>query len=363
MNRILVTGGAGFVGSSICCELAERHPGSHIVALDNLKRRGSELNLDRLTQRGVQFVHGDVRIPGDWPFWKDGVAAVIDCAAEPSVLAGVTDAPDYVVETNLLGAWRALDYARRSDAAILLVSSSRTYSIPALTTIPLVESTTRFDVAVNVAGPGVSYGGINEMFPVSGFRSLYGATKLAAEMLVEEYVATYRTRAIVNRCGVIAGPHQMGRVDQGVFALWFARHYFQQPLAYVGYNGQGKQVRDYLHVADLVDLVDWQLQHVDALAGGIFNVGGGRANSLSLAELTALARAATGKQTVVDPDPVMRANDIPWYITDHSEITARSSWRPTRTLEQLADDVCRWIRNDEETLSRVFAVGANAVCR
>ncbi len=94
---------------------------------------------------------------------------------------------------------------------------------------------------------------------MDGPRTLYGATKLAAELLIEEYRASLGVPAVIDRCGVIAGPWQMGKVDQGVFTHWMLAHHFRQPLSYIGFGGGGKQVRDLLHVEDLVDLVERQL--------------------------------------------------------------------------------------------------------
>ena len=111
---------------------------------------------------------------------------------------------------------------------------------------------------------------------MGGARTLYGATKLAAELLIEEYAAAFDLRAAIDRCGVIAGPWQMGKVDQGVFAWWLLSHLFRRPLSYIGYGGTGKQVRDLLHIDDLVDLVDDQLAEPERWSGVTANVGGGR---------------------------------------------------------------------------------------
>ena len=113
-SRILVTGGAGFVGANLCLALAER--GADVVALDSLKRRGSELNLGRLREAGVSFVHGDVRERSDL-FALEPVEAVVECSAEPSVLAGMGTGADYVVQTNLLGAHNCFELARRDSGA------------------------------------------------------------------------------------------------------------------------------------------------------------------------------------------------------------------------------------------------------
>jgi CDP-paratose 2-epimerase len=247
-KRALITGGAGFVGSALGLGLAQRYPDWQITALDNLKRRGSELNLPRLKQAGIQFIHGDVRNTED----LDPVALqpdlILECSAEPSVLAGYAS-PGYVLQTNLVGTVNCLELARQTQADFIFLSTSRVYPIAYLNALEFTETETRFQLLEQQVLPGVSSQGISEEFPLNGARSLYGATKLASELLVAEYADAYGLRTVINRCGVLTGPWQMGKVDQGVFALWMAFHYFQRSLKYIGYGGTGKQVRDFLHVS------------------------------------------------------------------------------------------------------------------
>ena len=252
--RILITGGAGFVGANLGVALAERHPDWQIVALDNLMRRGSELNLPRLRAAGVEFVHGDVREEADLKA-VGRFDAMVECSAEPSVMAGSAD-PTYSVQTNLVGAFNCLERARQEDAFVVFLSTSRVYPVAPQLDLVLEEAETRFELAADQPHPGAGPGGISEDFPLPGARTLYGATKLSAELLIEEYAASFGLRAVVDRCGVIAGPWQMGKVDQGVFSWWLLSHHFGRPLTYIGFGGSGKQVRDLLHVDDLVDLVD-----------------------------------------------------------------------------------------------------------
>src|SRR5437588_10486600 len=273
--RILVTGGAGFVGANVAVALAQRNPGWSVVAFDNLRRRGSELNLVRLREAGVEFVHGDVREPADLADVGE-VSAVLECSAEPSVLAGLSDGLEFLVRTNLLGAYNCLELARRNEASLVFLSTSRVYPVGALTQLRLEEGETRLALAAEQDIAGVSPEGISEQFPLTGARTFYGATKLAAELLIAEYAESFRLRAVVNRCGVIAGPWQMGKVDQGVFTYWMLAHHFHRPLEYIGYGGSGKQVRDLLHVEDLLELLDEQLIASDRWDGVTANVGGGR---------------------------------------------------------------------------------------
>jgi CDP-paratose 2-epimerase len=157
-------------------------------------------------------------------------------------------------------------------------------------------------------------------------------------------------RYVIDRCGVIAGPWQMGRTDQGFVLLWLARHHWRLPLSYIGFGGSGKQVRDVLHVADLCELVDLQLEHLSSISGSTFNAGGGLANALSLRDCTALCVEATGNSIPMGSDPVTRPGDIKAYVTDNSKVTAALGWVPRRDTRTIIADSLAWLRQHEEDL-------------
>ncbi|HWF73033.1 MAG TPA: NAD-dependent epimerase/dehydratase family protein [Solirubrobacteraceae bacterium] len=348
--RVLITGGAGFVGANLAVHLAERHDDWDIVAFDNLHRRGSELNVGRLRVAGVEFVHGDVRTSGD----LDGVGpvdAIVECSAEPSALAGRDGSPDYVVNTNLFGAYNCLELARRLGACLLFLSTSRVYPVAPLCALVLEEAATRFELAAHQALPGVSRAGIAEDFPLSGARTLYGATKLGAELLIGEYRDAYGLRAVIDRCGVIAGPWQMGKVDQGVFSHWMLAHHFDRPLRYIGFGGSGKQVRDLLHIGDLCELLDEQLAHPEAWDGATVNIGGGRDGSLSLLETTALCAEITGRRIKMGSVAETRPGDVPLYLSDSHALGELTEWRPRSTPRDVLADTHDWICQHEAELA------------
>jgi CDP-paratose 2-epimerase len=230
-------------------------------------------------------------------------------------------------------------------------STSRVYPVARLSEIALVEEATRFELAEEQAQPGVSVAGISEAFPLAGARTLYGASKLSAELLVEEYASAFGLRTIVNRLGVIAGPWQMGKVDQGVFTHWLLAHHFQRPLSYIGYGGTGKQVRDLLHIDDLVELLDDQLRRPDHWAGVTANVGGGRRFSLSLQETTEICREITGNTPEIGKAGEDRPGDIPVYLSDCSLLYQHTEWRPQRDPSTVLADILRWVRDNEAALT------------
>jgi CDP-paratose 2-epimerase len=340
-RRVLVTGGAGFIGASLAIALRSRHPDWSVVALDNLRRRGSELNLPRLRAAGVRFEHGDVRQAGD-VLGLPHVDAIVECSAEPSTLTGVDGATDYAVSTNLIGAWHCLELARRDGAAVVFLSTSRVYPVAALGALAIEETPARFELSARQAIAGASAAGIAEDFPLDGARTLYGATKLAGELLVEEYRAAFGIRAVIDRCGVITGPWQMGKVDQGVFSYWVLAHRLGRPLEYLGFDGSGRQVRDLLHVDDLIELLDDQLERPEHWDGVVANVGGGRKCSLSLLEATELCRELTGTEVPVAPAGAARAGDVPVYISDCGRLFERTDWRPRRTARNTLGDIAAW---------------------
>jgi CDP-paratose 2-epimerase len=346
--RVLVTGGAGFVGANVAVALAHRHQDWQVVAFDNLRRRGSELNLPRLRDATVRFVHGDVRQFADLSE-AGQIDALVECSAEPSVLAGLDSGLDFLVHTNIFGAYNCLELARRFNASFVLLSTSRIYPIERLRAVSFEEGASRFELSAAQSVAGVSVDGISEIFSLEGTRTLYGATKLAAELLVTEYAETFGLNAVVNRCGVLAGPWQMGKVDQGVFTYWLLAHYFGRSVRYLGYRGSGKQVRDILHIDDLVDLLEEQISQPDEWRGRTFNVGGGRPFSLSLVELTNICRELTGQEVAVEPaggEP--RPGDVPVYISDCRRLFGQTAWRPQRDPSATLADVLEWAKANEE---------------
>jgi CDP-paratose 2-epimerase len=325
-------------------------PGAEITAMDNLYRRGSELNVPRLEKAGVRFHRGDVREAGAFP--PGGFDVLIECSAEPSVLAGQDGSPDYVFQTNLLGAYQCLEKARAWNSKVIFLSTSRVYPVAGLEAHAWREEKTRF-AWEDGGGDGITSRGVTEAMALNGARSLYGYTKLSAEQLIEEYRAAYGLKSIINRCGVIAGPWQFGKVDQGVASLWVMAHHFGRPLSYIGYGGKGKQVRDFLHVDDLCDLIVEQTRDFASWDGWLGNVAGGLSNSASLCELTALCEEVTGKKIAIKPVPENRPFDLRVYIGDCAKLFARTAWQPRRDVGGIVRDIYSWVKENEEALKKL----------
>jgi CDP-paratose 2-epimerase len=352
--RLMITGGAGFVGSSLALAFRRDHADWAIIAFDNLKRRGSELAIERLRAAGVAFQHGDVRCAEDLEA-AGPVDLLIECSAEPSVHAGYQDGAGYLIATNLGGTVNCLEHLRRQGGDLIFLSTSRVYPISGLRAVPLERRGDRLALPEGAAGNGWSAAaGISEAFPLAGHRSLYGATKLASELLIEEYRQMYGLRAVVNRCGVLAGPWQMGKVDQGFIVLWMARHLYGGALSYTGFGGEGLQVRDILHIDDLYDVLKLQWHELDRHSGTIYNVAGGTEHSLSLRELTQWCQRLTGHFLQIGQIAETRPADVPFFVGDSRSVQAATGWRPRRKLEQLFDDVHRWLVDERARVQPIL---------
>ena len=352
--KILITGGAGFVGSYLAKSFRAHNPKAKIVALDNLKRRGSENNLSAFKKLDIEFVHGDVRNKSDFDGLGGNFDVLIEASAEPSVHAGVSGSPGYLLDTNLLGTLHCLEFARKHVDRTIFLSTSRVYSIAALKNIELSFGDTRVSLSEKGMQRGLSTKGISEDFDVSKARSLYGATKLASEMMCQEYAFTYGTKILINRCGVIAGPGQFGKVDQGVFTMWVANHVYNKPLKYLGFGGLGKQVRDLLHPFDLFNLISKQLDSNQFAECPIFNAGGGNASSTSLLELTEICRRVTGNSVEISSTPETAAVDVPYYISDNSKVERAFSWQPEKSVNNIIVDIFNWINENKIFLKDIF---------
>lgn len=350
MKRVLVTGGAGFVGSNLAIGIKEHFENVEVIVLDNLMRRGSELNLARLKSFGIEFKHGDVRILSD----LDSVGKVdflLECSAEPSVLAGSDGNPTYVMQTNLNGALNCAEFCRMHGAGMIFLSTSRVYAIKNLCEAGIEETEKRFELSGSQSSPGISSKGISEDCSTRGFKSFYGASKFAAEVILEEYREMFDWPVIINRCGLIAGPWQFGKADQGIISFWLQAHMTGKNLKYIGFNGSGKQVRDVIHIKDLTRLIILQMKKSELFKNEVFNVGGGRESSFSLLELTGLCQDVSGCKIDIGAEKKMRYADIPVYISDCERICAHSKWKIELNIEDVVQDVYNWLQDNKDVCS------------
>jgi CDP-paratose 2-epimerase len=351
--RLLITGVCGFVGSAVAEALLERREGLEVCGIDSLQRPGSETNRRRLAALGIRVIHGDIRAASDF---ENLPAAdwVIDAAANPSVLAGVqgNGSGRQLFEHNLASLVNVMEYCRRHRAGLVVLSSSRVYSIPALAALPLqvCGNAFRLDESQPLP-PGISGRGIDATFSTAPPISLYGSTKLACEIMALEYGAAFGFPVWVNRCGVLAGAGQFGTPDQGIFSYWVNAHLRRRALRYIGFGGCGHQVRDAFHPRDLAALLDAQMACGRAGGRRLYVAGGGAANAMSLAQLNAWCDARFGAHRP-QADPSERPYDIPWMVMDGRDAESDFGWTPRIALPELLEGIAVHAGQNPDWLER-----------
>jgi CDP-paratose 2-epimerase len=357
--KVLITGGCGFLGSALGLYLQER--GHRVVAMDNLVRRGSESNIEILQNHGIQFVHGDVRCAEDFASLPDGIELICDASAQPSVVSGYGN-PMFDLTNNTIGVIHVLEFARERSCPLIFCSTNRIYSADRINALPRREKPTRLDwdpaawlkLPAECRPPGFHpEHGVSEEFSLDGAgRSIYGVSKLMADVVCQEYADAFDIPIIVNRLGVISGAGQFGKADQGWVVWWAVACWFGLPLKYIGWGG--KQVRDILFVNDVCRLVELEMKEIKRLRSGVFNAGGGAANSLSLLEATQLLEKKVGRSMSMSHEETPRKADTVIYITDNRKVERILGWKPLVSLDQGIDSILSWIAENESTLSRRY---------
>ncbi len=330
--KILITGGCGFVGSNIAIYLKKKLKRSDISSLDNLTRKGSVVNRNRLKKFNIK--NYKINIENLKKIKKlPKYNLIIDCCAEPAIEVSKTD-PDRVFKTNLVGTLNILKKCLKDKTNIIFLSSSRVYSIKRLR--KLVDKNF-LSKPININKK------INEEFATSSASSLYGFTKLASEKLIKELFFTTNLKYIINRFGVIAGPWQFGKQDQGFVSLWIAKYLFKKKLSYIGFGGNGHQVRDVIHVDDVCEIIFLQIKNMKKKFNKTFNIGGGPINSISLKDLSKKCEKITKNKIKVIKVSKTSPFDIPFYITDNSKIKKFYKWKPSKNMDRILIDIYSWL--------------------
>ena len=340
--NILVTGSAGFFGNYVTQYLIER--GHYVIGIDNLSRKGSELNYNnqRIDSR-MEFYIGDISKSEDLEFLKaKTIDWIIDCAAEPSVLAGFDGGSRSLINNNLISTINLLEICREKGCGFILMSTSRVYSIKALSEIQIVEGPDRFIT--------YQHDGVDESFSTQNPISLYGATKLTSEILAKEYSQMFNFPVWINRCGVIAGKGQFGKIDQGVFSFWIYSWLRRKNVQYIGFGGNGKQVRDVVHPFDICEVMNKQIEDRTITDDCTFNLGGGFENSMSLLQLTNWCKDNISDENLAISSDVVRPFDIPAFIMNTKKAEERWSFRNTYDMDSILREIRDYAINNPEFL-------------
>ena len=322
--KILITGGCGFIGSNIAIFLKNKINKLTVDSLDDLSRNSSKINLIRLKKNKIKNFNINISNKSKINLLKK-YDFIIDCCAEAAVEASKLEA-ERVFFTNLVGTFNILEKAKKDKSKIIFLSTSRVYSIKKLLSKAKDINKKKYNFK------------INENFSKKSPISLYGFTKLSSEKLIEEYSFSDNIKYIINRFGVVSGPWQFGKQDQGFISLWLWRFINKKKLNYIGFGGLGNQVRDIIHVEDVCELILEQINKINKINNKIFNVGGGLNNSISLKELTIKSRKITKNDIYIGKITKTSNYDIPYYVTNNRKIYSFYKWRVKRDLETIIND-------------------------
>ena len=338
--KILITGGCGFVGTNVAIFLNKKYK---VDCLDNLSRKGSKYNLNLLKKKKIKNLKIDIvnykRISKLPKF-----DLIIDCCDEAAVEVS-KNLVDKVINTNLIGTINILKKAKIDKSKIIFLSSSRVNPIKEVNKI-LTKKKLNRKISLNKL--------FDENSSIFGPKTIYGVTKLASEMLIEEFSYAFKIKYIINRCAVISGPLQFGKQDQGFVSLWIWRHLMKKKLNYIGYDGHGNQVRDVLHIYDLCDLIYLQIKKINSINNSLFTVGGSKKNSVSLKELTNICEKISGNKLNISKIKKTSIYDIPYFVTNNSKVTKNYNWKPKRNVFKTVLDTYNWLKSDKSNLINFF---------
>jgi len=335
---VLITGGAGFIGSNLANSLLES--GERVMILDNLSRSGVERNWKWLkAQHGsaVELVEADVRKPKEVTAIVREAGAIYHFAAQVAVTTSLED-PEFDFSVNVLGtlnvlhAWRNL----ASPPPLVFTSTNKVYG--SLPDVDLREHEGRYE-PVN---DRIRVCGISEAQPLE-FYSPYGCSKGAADQYVLDHARTFGLPALVFRMSCIYGPRQFGTEDQGWVAHFLIR---AQERGRLTVYGDGMQVRDVLFVEDLVRALRLARENLPRLAGQAFNIGGGPGNTLSLLELLNQIEALDRRPEVEFAD--WRPGDQRYYVSDVTRFTRATGWRPSVGVGEGIRRLHEWLKQSDK---------------
>jgi CDP-paratose 2-epimerase len=343
MSKVIITGGAGFIGSNLAARLLRE--GDQVTVFDNLCRSGSRCNLGWLfAQDGaarLRLIEGDVT---DFPTLRaacEGAGRVVHLAGQVAVTTSVRD-PRADFTANALGTFNALEAARLSGSDPIFIYASTNKVYGGMTGLRITEGARRYAYADLPAG-------INEAMPLD-FHSPYGCSKGAGDQYTRDYHRIYGLRTIVMRQSCIYGYRQFGIEDQG-WVAWFMLAALKGRKLTI--YGDGKQVRDVLFIDDLLDAYAAAVQQIEVSAGQIYNVGGGPENTLAVwAEFGPMLEELMGRRIPVTYDD-WRPGDQSIYVSDISKIRGELGWSPQIGVEQGIGRLYRWISENQHLFAHL----------
>ena len=330
--KIIVTGGCGFIGSNICVFL--KNLSFKVVSVDNLSKTYSRLNLKRLNNLNIKNHNIDVSDKNKFIKLNYKADIIIDCCADPAVESSRKDILKNI-NNNLITTYNVLEKAKKDNSKLIFLSTSRIY--------PIKDSHQKFSTFLKKKNKNLFHEGSN----IIGPKTIYGFSKLASEMLIKEYNYAFKIDYLINRCGLITGPWQFGKVEQGLVSLWLWKHLNKDNnLYYKGYNGLGNQIRDILFINDLCELIRLQIRNFKRIKNQTFCVGGGIKNSANLNELTGICEKITKNKLKIKRDLQTSIYDIPFYITSLKKVKKYYNWMPKTNLRFGFSILLEWMKKN-----------------
>ena len=340
--KILITGGCGFVGTNLALYLKKKK--FNVFYLENLTRKGSLYNLNLLKKKKIKNFKIDIY---DYKKIKklSKFNLIIDCCAEAAVEISRKNL-DKVFNTNLVGTFNILKKAKNDKSKVIFLSSSRVNSINEINKITNNNFNLKRKVKIKKK--------INENFSTRSPKSIYGFTKYASELLIEEFAYAFDVNYLINRCGVISGPLQFGKQDQGFVSLWVWHHLIKKKLSYIGFGGHGYQVRDVLHIDDLCKLILKQINNINKVKNKLFTIGGSTKSNTSLKNLTKVCENITGNKIIFYKNIKTSIYDISYFISNNKLVSKTYQWKPKKNINNITLDIYKWIKKDFRNLKKYF---------
>jgi len=345
--KILITGGAGFVGSHAAEYYAKG--GNEVVVLDNLSRakilkrpdKNSDYNWNYLKQyKNIRLVKGDIRDAKTVEKAASGADVILHAAAQTAVTTSVAD-PRTDFEINALGTFNVLEAARKAKdrPAVVYCSTNKVYGNN-VNAIRIKEGDKRYEFSDSKYANGIP-----ETFPTDLCEHTpYGCSKFLGDVYVQDYAERNEIKAGIFRMSCIYGTRQFGVEDQGWVAWFTIATLLGKPITIYG---DGKQVRDVLYVSDLIEAFDRFVQKSASLKSGVFNIGGGSKKTLSLLELLETLERQTGKKPGISFD-AWRPSDQKVYVSDVSKAEKTLGWKAKVAPEEGVRLLAEWVNSNRQ---------------
>ena len=351
ISNVAILGGAGFVGYNLAQHL--KKIGYNVTVADNLVRRGSEVSLSYLTESKIKFIHCDIRNKEDFLNLPKDLDIILNCAAQPSAINYSN--PEFDITNNTNGVVNVLEYCRKQQLPLIFWSTNKCYSGNLVNSVPRSVSNNRYVWSNPLFKlQGWTNSGFSESLSVDGKdHSIYGVSKIAADLMVQEWSDAFGIPAICNRFSCLAGPNQWGKAEQG-WVTWFAiANELELPIDIFGFDGY--QVRDCLFTEDLNNLIYEQIYNIHKFGKGeVFNVGGGINNTVSINEAIKHIQEINKSFKKINIHRDVRRADQAIYVSDITKVSSMFEWSPKTNIHNGYDKIFDWVKSNIPTLKRLY---------